>query len=168
MLYLRVGLSFIILFILVYVWNLWAKRSTNNRRLPFPPGPRPLPIIGNLRDLPSEESQVATYFRWRKQYGTVPISQSLLQFSKNIGDLVHVEVLGRHILFLNSYRVVNDLFEKRSANYSDRNELPMINDLSDSWPSCLSHHANFGILQDGLGLELWSYALRCAQGSPSA
>ncbi|KDQ23377.1 hypothetical protein PLEOSDRAFT_1049198 [Pleurotus ostreatus PC15] len=44
------------------------------------------------------------------------------------GDLVHIEVLGRHIVFVNSIRVANDLFEKRSANYSDRNALPMIND----------------------------------------
>lgn len=45
------------------------------------------------------------------------------------GDLVFMEILGRKILVVNSFQAVDDLFEKRSANYSDRNELPMINDL---------------------------------------
>lgn len=45
------------------------------------------------------------------------------------GDLVYANVLGRHLLFVNSSQIVDDLFERRSVNYSDRNELPMINDL---------------------------------------
>jgi len=45
------------------------------------------------------------------------------------GDLVYANVLGRHLLFVNSSQIANDLFEKRSSNYSDRNALPMINDL---------------------------------------
>lgn len=40
-----------------------------------------------------------------------------------------MELLGKTILIVNSYETACDLFEKRSANYSDRNELPMINDL---------------------------------------
>lgn len=54
------------------------------------------------------------------------------------GELVHIEVLGRHIVFVNSIRVANDLFEKRSANYSDRNALPMINDLM-GWDWSFGH-----------------------------
>ncbi len=51
---------------------------------------------------------------------------------------MHIEVLGRHIVFVNSIRVANDLFEKRSANYSDRNSLPMINDLM-GWDWSFGH-----------------------------
>ncbi len=40
-----------------------------------------------------------------------------------------LSVFGKTILVVNTYQVANDLFEKRSSNYSDRNELPMINDL---------------------------------------
>ncbi|KAJ8689905.1 hypothetical protein PTI98_012762 [Pleurotus ostreatus] len=87
----------------------------------YPPGPPAVPFIGNLKDLP-RENEVAVYAQWAKQYG----------------DLVHIEVLGRHIVFVNSIRVANDLFEKRSANYSDRNALPMINDLM-GWDWSFGH-----------------------------
>ncbi|EMD32418.1 hypothetical protein CERSUDRAFT_118759 [Gelatoporia subvermispora B] len=80
--------------------------------LPFPPGPKALPIIGNLRDLP-QDNDIQTYYRWAKQYG----------------DIFYIEVLGRHMVFLNTAKSTQDLFEKRSSNYSDRNHLHMINDL---------------------------------------
>ncbi|OAX41845.1 cytochrome P450 [Rhizopogon vinicolor AM-OR11-026] len=90
-------------------------------RLPFPPGPKPLPVIGNLRDLPFKD-EAATYNKWAKEHG----------------DLVYANVLGRHLLFVNSLQIANDLFEKRSVNYSDRNELPMINDLM-GWDWSFGH-----------------------------
>ncbi|OJA07818.1 hypothetical protein AZE42_03417 [Rhizopogon vesiculosus] len=90
-------------------------------RLPFPPGPKPLPVIGNLRDLPSKD-EAATYNKWAKEHG----------------DLVYANVLGRHLLFVNSLQIANDLFEKRSVNYSDRNELPMIYDLM-GWDWSFGH-----------------------------
>ncbi|KIJ06205.1 hypothetical protein PAXINDRAFT_20589 [Paxillus involutus ATCC 200175] len=37
--------------------------------------------------------------------------------------------MGHRLLFVNSTQVADDLFEKRAVNYSDRNELPMVNDL---------------------------------------
>ena len=43
----------------------------------------------------------------------------------SIGDIVYCEALGQHVIILNSLKVVNDLFEKRSHIYSDRPLLPM-------------------------------------------
>jgi len=37
---------------------------------PLPPGPTPLPILGNLFDLPKESPWV-TYAEWGKKFGTV-------------------------------------------------------------------------------------------------
>ena len=35
-------------------------------------------------------------------------------------DLIHFDVLGSHIVVVNSAKAANELFEKRSAIYSDR------------------------------------------------
>jgi len=43
-------------------------RNKKPERLPFPPGPKPLPVIGNLRDLPFKD-EAATYNIWAKEHG---------------------------------------------------------------------------------------------------
>ena len=37
---------------------------------PLPPGPKPLPVLGNLFDLPIENPWV-TYAEWSKSFGTM-------------------------------------------------------------------------------------------------
>ena len=39
------------------------------KKLPFPPGPKRLPVIGNLLDMPID-AQWTTYKRWGKLYST--------------------------------------------------------------------------------------------------
>ena len=48
---------------------------------------------------------------------------------QDIGDLVYLKVFGQSIVVINSPVVANELFEKRSSIYSDRSDLPMMNDL---------------------------------------
>ncbi|KAI0060062.1 cytochrome P450 [Artomyces pyxidatus] len=81
--------------------------------LPFFPGPQGLPILGNLFDLPTETEWV-TYRNWGKEFDS---------------DVVHAEVLGSHIVVINSAKVANELFEKRSSLYSDRPPLVALNKL---------------------------------------
>ncbi|EGN94699.1 hypothetical protein SERLA73DRAFT_187753 [Serpula lacrymans var. lacrymans S7.3] len=88
----------------------WRSYSSSRRKLP--PGPRPDPIIGNLRQFP-RHSQEKGFKAWGDQYG----------------DVVYVQVLGQGMLVLNSMRAARDLLEKRSAHYSDRPRLVALGEL---------------------------------------
>ena len=60
--------------VLSFLVALWAIRDHQRRGgLPYPPGPRPLPIIGNLLDIPKEFSWLA-YTRLSEKYGTALFS----------------------------------------------------------------------------------------------
>ncbi|KAI9442829.1 cytochrome P450 [Lactarius psammicola] len=72
--------------------------------LPFPPGPKGLPLIGNLRDLPNEREWLI-YEKMGQDIGS---------------DILHLEFFGTHLVILNSEKASNDLLEKRSSIYSDR------------------------------------------------
>jgi hypothetical protein len=85
--------------------RLWTMRQARN----LPPGPKPLPLIGNLLDLP-QEKEWETYRAWNDRYG----------------DVVCVDVLGRKIVILGSAAAVDDLMDKRGAIYSDRPMTPMM------------------------------------------
>ncbi|KAJ7181302.1 cytochrome P450 [Mycena crocata] len=72
-------------------------------RLPLPPGPKKLPLIGNLLNIPAER-QWETYAQWSKDFES---------------DIVHLNAAGTSIILL----------DRRSSLYSDRPRLPMLNEL---------------------------------------
>ena len=53
-----------LLIILAVVLPLYARR----RRYPVPPGPRGLPIFGNIFDIPGQQEWI-TYRKWSRDYG---------------------------------------------------------------------------------------------------
>ncbi|KAF7348389.1 O-methylsterigmatocystin oxidoreductase [Mycena sanguinolenta] len=85
------------------------KRWKTTSRLPFPPGPKPRFLVGNLFDIPTATPWI-TYTEWGKQYG----------------DIVHTQVFGQHILILNSIKAATELLEKRTTIYSDRPRIPIV------------------------------------------
>jgi hypothetical protein len=87
---------------------LYQRHKSSRHALPFPPGPKPLPLLGNLFDMPTSR-EYQTYARWGKEYG----------------DVVHVRALGQHIIILNSIEAANELLDRRSTIYSDRPFIPM-------------------------------------------
>ena len=82
------------------------------KRLPYPPGPQPIPLLGNSLHMPKSYYWMA-YAEWGRDYG----------------DVVHAEAFGQHYVILNSLKAAEDLLVKKSAIYSDRPRAPMINEL---------------------------------------
>lgn len=50
------------------LWKLYVRRRDNPRGLPFPPGPKPLPLIGNMFDF-ARENESAAYLGMAHKYG---------------------------------------------------------------------------------------------------
>ncbi|KAJ7706284.1 cytochrome P450 [Mycena rosella] len=91
-------------------------------RARLPPGLPGLFLIGNIRDVSHNTPQWLTYKHWAETYG----------------DIIYIEVFGSRMIILNSLSAVTQLLEKRSANYSDRPPMHMVNDLM-SWDWDLAH-----------------------------
>ena len=87
------------------VLGLWIVQQAQWRRkqYKFPDGPRGLPIIGNLLQLPAHNPGLLAT-EWANKYGEMTYTR-----------------MGRlHWVIINSSRVMRDLFEKRSKLYSSR------------------------------------------------
>ncbi|KDR70118.1 hypothetical protein GALMADRAFT_144803 [Galerina marginata CBS 339.88] len=132
----------VVLFLYATLRHRRLRRLTNPRELPYPPGPKPRLLIGNLFDI-ARGNEASSYQRLANEYG----------------DLVFLSTFGKHVLFVNSFETANELFEKRSANYSDRMETTMSHDLY-ALASRLDQFDAHQLLEDGMGLQLWTYALR--------
>ena len=116
--------------ILVLVSSLvafFAFRDYQRRRgLPYPPGPRPLPVIGNLIDIPREFSWLK-YTQLSKKYGmihfAVTVHWSLTE--RMAGDIISLRAFGQVVVVLHSFKITKDLLEKRPDIYSDRPFIPI-------------------------------------------
>ncbi|TFK48755.1 cytochrome P450 [Heliocybe sulcata] len=87
-------------------------KSLYRPKVPHPPGPKGLPVVGNVLDMPSVHP-------W----------ETITKWGRTWGDIVYVNLLGQPMVFLNSVKAANDLLEKKSLIYSDRPSLPMACDL---------------------------------------
>lgn len=80
--------------------------------LPKPPGPKPLPLLGNVFNLPTQQLWL-TATDWSKIYGKV----------------TYAHVLGQGLVFLNTVEACTDLLDKRGMIYSDKPRLVMCGEL---------------------------------------
>jgi hypothetical protein len=111
--------------VLSFLVTLWAIRDHRRQGgLPYPPGPRPLPIIGNLLDIPKEFSWLA-YTRLAEKYGTALFSEALPFTTRVPGNILSFHVFGQVIVVLNSVEATKDLFERRGSICSDRPVIPI-------------------------------------------
>jgi hypothetical protein len=66
--------------------------------------------------------------------------------------MIYLNVLGQHFLILSSLETITDLFEKRSGNYSDRVQMPMLVDLYVSDSSHLQQICQLLIVTEWTGI----------------
>lgn len=80
----------------------------------LPPGPKPLPIIGNVLDFPPQG---------------VPEFQHWLKHKDLYGPISSVSAMGAIIVFVHDQTIASSLLEKKAAKTSQRPELCFVNEL---------------------------------------
>jgi hypothetical protein len=105
-------------FLFCLAWFAWY---ASKKRLPYPPGPKCLPIVGNLFNMPSREEWV-TYRKWSEECGMTRMLSRCASPPEPLSgsDIIHADVMGSHIIILNSMKAAHELLDKRSLIYSDR------------------------------------------------
>jgi hypothetical protein len=90
------------LFLLYIIFNR-RRRVSPYARLPLPPGPKPVPILGNAPQFPQG--------RWYETFS---------EWAKTYGDMIYMNVLGTKMVILNNLDDARQLLEKRGQTYSNR------------------------------------------------
>nr|ADN06377.1 PAH-inducible cytochrome P450 monooxygenase PC-PAH 2 [Phanerodontia chrysosporium] len=98
----------VVLLLILTLFVLVTRKSSRH----YPPGPRPLPLLGNIHNAPAQR-QWKTFAAWKSTYG----------------DVISLTIFGQRIVVLNSLESAIDLLEKRSAVYSDRPRMVMVGEL---------------------------------------
>ncbi|EIM84081.1 CyP450 monooxygenase [Stereum hirsutum FP-91666 SS1] len=98
---------------LIVAVTLYTRRQQFKQlNLPYPPGPKGLPIIGNVFDNPEKQPWV-TYRDWSRQMGS---------------PIIRLDMMGRKIVVINEFQAAVDLFEKRGSMHLNRPRFPMMNE----------------------------------------
>lgn len=90
--------------------QLWKKlQASSSQNLPLPPGPKPLPIVGNIKDLPP--SGAPEYQHW-------------LKLKDAYGPISSITALGQPLILLHDRDAARDLLVKSSKTTSSRPAIP--------------------------------------------
>ncbi|XP_053565564.1 cytochrome P450 2K6 [Bombina bombina] len=102
-------LSVIVCLCLISLLYGWSGADSNN----FPPGPKPLPIIGNLHIL-----------NLKKPYKT------FLELYKKYGSVFSIQIGFQKIVILCGYDTVKEALVNHADEFSERPNIPLFEEIS--------------------------------------
>ncbi|RLW12338.1 hypothetical protein DV515_00000615, partial [Chloebia gouldiae] len=123
--------STVLVLILAFLSILKTAGSwNNNRKQNFPPGPRPLPIIGNL-----------LLFDLKRPYRTY------LQLSKIYGPVFSVHMGHRKVVVLSGYQTVKEALVNQADAFAERPKIPIFEDLTKGNGVIFAHGENWKVMR---------------------
>ncbi|KAM3930530.1 cytochrome P450 2K1-like [Leptodactylus fuscus] len=96
----------------------------------FPPGPKPLPIIGNIHIL-----------NLKKPYKT------FLELSKEYGPVFTVHIGSQKMVLLCGYETVKDALVNYAEEFSERPHIPIFEDITKGFGVIFSHGENWKVMR---------------------
>ncbi|KZT40803.1 cytochrome P450 [Sistotremastrum suecicum HHB10207 ss-3] len=98
--------------VLLILWAIirWRRRTAGSTFRALP-GPKGLPVFGNVHQIPAKNS----WFKFK-------------EWSLIYGDLFHLKIFGNNVVVITSYKIAQDLLLKRGAIYSSRPPAPLLAD----------------------------------------
>ncbi|KAI0600161.1 cytochrome P450 [Biscogniauxia sp. FL1348] len=115
--------SIVLLLLILYLAYFTFSGSSKN----LPPGPKRLPIIGNLHQKPAN-SRWLHYYNWAKEYGPI----------------MYLNMAGQSIIVLSTHQAAQDLLAKKGAQYAHRPRLIMAFELVAKYMHMLWRPYNAG------------------------
>lgn len=148
-------ISVLLLWSVIALVGYVAYRQSNRKnRRKLPPGPKPLPILGNIRDLPPDG---------------VPEYQHWLKHKDLYGGVSSVTVLGMTLVLIHDRKAAQDLLEHAASKTSGRPTMIMANKLCgyESIAICQDYSPTFRryrkYLHQELGTKVSAAQFRDAQ-----
>ncbi|KAM3856364.1 cytochrome P450 2K1-like [Vipera latastei] len=117
--------------------NPWKKSSKD-----FPPGPRPLPVIGNLHIMDL-----------KKPY------QTLLELSKQYGPVFKIQLGVQKIVVLTGYETIKEALVNNADVFAERAHVPIFEDFSRGFGVAFSHGENWKVMRQFMLTTLRDYGM---------
>ncbi|KAL7946416.1 cytochrome P450 [Trichoderma barbatum] len=109
----------------ILVYSLFFRKNREDL-LPLPPGPKPLPILGNIRDAPPPG---------------VPEFEHWLSFKDKYGPISSMRVLGRTLIIVHDKDAIIELLEKQSLKTASRPQMEFVRLCGyDRWLSVMPYN----------------------------
>ncbi|XP_034288424.1 cytochrome P450 2K6-like isoform X1 [Pantherophis guttatus] len=130
-------LSTLMIMLLFKMGNPWKKSSKD-----FPPGPRPLPVVGNLHIM-----------NLKKPY------QTMLELSKQYGPIFKIQLGLQKMVVLTGYETIKEALVNKADVFAERAPFPIFDEFSKGFGIIFSHGENWRVMRRFMLTTLRDYGM---------